>query len=458
MKERCAVFGAAVNNNTAAQHTYYGLFALQHRGQDASGIVTEKQGELVKHGGYGLVSQVYTLDAVQSLESNLALGHNLYTTSTGGGLPVIQPLVSPENNIALAFNGNIPDLSLLKKYLTERDIPIDRKNDTELMFAALCWLLEETGDVYKALAECWELWNGAFSVALLTPEAVIGYRGPFGVRPLMLGTSPDGGFIASESCAFDSQVSSVRSVNPGEIVTVFPDGRCVSQQVAESPEALDSFEIVYFARPDSELLGQSVYAMRRRMGQQFAREHQLPIDMVVPVPDSALPAAEGFSEVSGVPLQQILIKNRYVHRTFIQPSPEQRAEALRHKLSLIKSEVRGKRVLIFDDSIVRGTTAGPLVKLFIDAGAREVYFGSASPPVLYPDFYGIATPSQNELIAAQYTPDQIAHKIGANGVYFLSYQGLLTALQVDESRLNTSCFTGVYPIDIGQNKSSFKKV
>lgn len=458
MKERCAIFGAAVDNNTAARHTYYGLFALQHRGQDASGIVAEKQGELIKHGGYGLVSQVYTLDAVQKLEGNLGIGHNLYTTSTSSGLPVVQPLVSTENKIAFAFNGNIPDLSLLKKYLTERALSTDGKNDTELMFAALSWLLQETGDLYKALTECWELWNGAFSVALLTPEAVIGYRGPFGIRPLMLATSSAGGFIASESCAFDSQVSSVRSVNPGEIVTVFPDGRCVSQQVAASPEAIDAFEVVYFARPDSELLGQSVYAMRRRMGKQFALEHQLSVDMVVPVPDSALPAAEGFSEVSGAPLQQLLIKNRYIHRTFIQPNQEQRTEALRHKLSLIRSEVRGRRVLILDDSIVRGTTAGPLVKLFIDAGASEVYFGSASPPVLYPDFYGIATPSQNDLIAAQHTPEQIAHRIGANGVYFLSYQGLLTALQVNESRLNTSCFTGVYPIDIGHNKTSFKKV
>ncbi len=455
--ERCAVYGAATNGKTASEDSYYGLYAQQHRGQEASGIAAVTANGIEVRGKAGLVSQAYTQADITALRSSLAIGHNLYTTSESKNGIHIQPRLDPQMQVAFAFNGNIPDLTLLNTFAQKHKLELSAHNDTELMFAALCWQLDKHGDVIKALEECWNLWNGAFSVALLTPHTVYGYRGHYGIRPLVMGTSDHGQYLASESCAFDHTVHTLTQIAPGHIVELTREGAARTHQVAASPEKMDVFELVYFARPDSQLFGQDVYSMRRRMGQQFAREHTLPIDIVVPVPDSAIPAAEGFAAESGVDLRLVLLKNRYIHRTFIQPSQEMREAALRHKLSLIAGEVRGKRVLVLDDSIVRGTTAIPIIKLFRQAGAAAVYFGSASPPVVYPDFYGIATPSQNELIAAHYSPQEIAGMIGADGVYYLSYPGLLTALQVPEVCLNTSCFTGEYPIDIGIHSKKIRR-
>lgn len=455
--ERCAVYGAVTKGETAAEESYYGLYAQQHRGQEASGIAAVTRDGIVVRGKAGLVSQAYTQADITALQSSLAIGHNLYTTSESKNGIHIQPRIDQELQVAFAFNGNIPDLTVLNAFAEKQRIELSAHNDTELMFAALCWLLHKRGDVVKALEECWHIWNGAFSVALLTQQAVYGYRGHYGIRPLVMGRSDHANYLASESCAFDHTVHTLTQVAPGHIVELSREGGVRTHQVAVSPEKMDVFELVYFARPDSQLFGQDVYSMRRRMGQQFAREHTLPVDMVVPVPDSAIPAAEGFAAESGIDLRLVLLKNRYIHRTFIQPSQQMREAALRHKLSLIAGEVRGKRVLVLDDSIVRGTTAIPIIKLFRQAGAAAVYFGSASPPLLYPDFYGIATPSQSELIAAHYSPQEIAARIGADGVYYLSYRGLMAALQVPEEHLNTSCFTGEYPIDIGIHSKKIRR-
>lgn len=456
-REACAVFGTVSSEVPASLLTYFGLYALQHRGQDASGIASsDGNPRLHLHKGLGLVSQVHDEKSLGTLVGEKAIGHNRYSTSESNEDRFAQPSMEGDGTLAFGFNGNIPDTTLMCQFLSEIGKSPVGKNDTQLMSTILWHFLEKTGDLSKALKECWSLWNGAFSAVVLWNDTLAAVRGHYGVRPLVLGKRSDGYVVASESCCFDAvDARYMRDVKPGEVV--FLEREYVrSVQIAHSPLKFDVFELVYFMRPDSIFNDESVYAIRERMGFQLGKEllqsgSRLPFDAVYPVPDSAIPAALGFMRATDIPVSFALTKNRYIHRTFIAPTQEQRELAQRHKLNLITDQVTGKRALILDDSIVRGTTAIPLVKRFRRAGAREVHFGSASPPVMYPNFYGIATPTQLELIAAQMSVSQMAAHFGADSVQYLSYQGLLDVLGVPESKLDTSCFTGNYPIDIGKH-------
>lgn len=466
--EECAVFGIWVPEGLRARVlTYFALFNLQHRGQDASGIavagVTEKgrrRQKIKVHKGLGLVSQVHTKKKLVQLDGNLAIGHNRYTTSDANTLNFAQPHLEGNAKLAFGLNGNISNPEPMKKFLLEQGIDITKKNDTMLMSALLWFFLEQTNDIVAAIKECWPFWIGAFSLVILWKDQLIGVRGPYGIRPLVLGEMDDGGYaLASESCAWNSKGKLLRNVNPGEVVIIDENG-VRSEQVEVTPERLDAFEAVYFARPDSKLsftlpdgtnLIRSVYQIRKNLGEELWKEHGITCDIVIPVPDSANQAAERYSRLSGVEYCASLIKSRYVHRTFIQPSQEERELAQSFKLTAVDDQIAGKHVGLIDDSIVRGTTLIPLIKKLRDAGARSVKVLIASPPVKYPDFYGIATPDKKELIAAHKSPEEIAAHIGADSVYFLSFEGMIRAIGVLKEQLMTSAFTGEYPIDIGKN-------
>lgn len=462
--EHCAVFGIFSHSLPAAELTYYGLYSLQHRGQESSGIaVTTEDHKIITHKRPGLVAQVFTDSILQKLPGSVAIGHNRYATS-GGSMPrFVQPIVNPEHTLAIAHNGNLPDTTQLETFLTKYGFPHTHLNDTQLMSAALTILLAQGKSMSEALSKCFPLFTGVFCLTILYQNKLFAVRDQCGVRPLVMGEILEedkavATVIASETCALDAVGATfVRDVLPGEMICVSSSG-VESQQLSPPNLKLDLFELVYFARPDSLFFGESVYEMRRRMGRQLAREFTQKADMVVPVPDSAVPAAEGFAEQAKLPLMQVLVKNRYIHRTFIQPTQEMREQALRQKLNLIGSEVKGKRVVVIDDSIVRGSTSRRIVQQFTAAGAAAVFFLSCSPPVKYPDFYGIDTPSQKDLIAATQTPEQIAETIGATSVQFLSYAGLIKAVGLPESTFTTACFTGEYPVGIGMRQKEIKKV
>ena len=462
--EHCAVFGIFSDSLPAAELTYYGLYALQHRGQESSGIaVCAEDGKIICQKRPGLVAQVFSDSILEKLPGTVAIGHNRYATSGGSKPRFVQPLLNTEHTLAVAHNGNLPDTTQLEKFLNKFGVPHTQLNDTQLMVACLTILLAAGKDMPTALREAFPLFTGVFCLTILYQNTLYAVRDQFGVRPLVIGqiAEDDGAVatvIASETCALDAVGATyLRDVEPGELICVSADGM-TSQQLAPAQLKLDIFELVYFARPDSQFFGESVYQMRRRMGQQLAREFGSQADLVVPVPDSAIPAAEGFAEESGIPLRQILIKNRYIHRTFIQPTQAMRDRTLKQKLNLIGSEVKGKRVVVIDDSIVRGSTSKRIVRLFTEAGATAVHFLSCSPPVKYPDFYGIDTPSQKDLLAATHTPAQIAKKIGATAVQFLSFSGLLSAVSVPETSFTTACFTGEYPVAIGKRQKEIKQL
>lgn len=462
-QDECGVFGIWSPDQAAAVLAYFALFNLQHRGQDSAGIATSHQGEITTHKNVGLVSQVFEQQDLARLPGELAIGHTRYTTSQAHTLRLVQPQLegdaaAGEDQLAFAFNGNISNSAAMEQFLQEQGIETADKNDTLLMSALLWHFLQETDDMVAAIEKCWPFWIGAFSLVILWKEQLFGVRGPYGVRPLVLGEMMGGYAVASESAAFNSVGTLLRAVQPGEVV-IIEKGKPVSSHMIEvTPEMLDAFELVYFARPDSEFFGKSIYEMRRDFGKILWREHQVQGDLVVAVPDSASPAAEGYAEASGIPLRQCLIKSRYVHRTFIQPTQEQRELAQSYKLHLIDSQVKGKRVILIDDSLVRGTTLKAIVQRFIDAGALEVHVMIASPPVKYPNFYGIATPEQDTLLAAQMNIAEIAAYIGATSVQYLSVAGMVEGIGVSQEQLMTSDFTGEYPIDIGTHAAGIKNI
>jgi amidophosphoribosyltransferase len=348
----------------------------------------------------------------------------------------------------------------MKQFLLENGVDIAGKNDTMLMSALLWFFLEQNKDIVEAIKNCWPFWIGAFSVVILWKDQLIGVRGPYGIRPLVLGEIIGGGYaLASESCAWNSKGKLLRSVEPGEVVIIDEQG-IQSHRIEVTAQKLDAFEAVYFARPDSILtftlpdgqkLQRSVCQMRRNFGAELWNEHQLKADIVIPVPDSANQAAEGYAKASGVEYCAALVKSRYVHRTFIQPSQSLRELAQGYKLNPVEDQIAGRDVILIDDSIVRGTTLIPLIQKLRDAGAKKIYVLIASPPVKFPDFYGIATSEQKDLIAAHKNPEEIAAHIGADGVYYLSLEGMLRAVGVPKDCLMTSAFTGEYPIDIGEH-------
>jgi amidophosphoribosyltransferase len=455
LREKCGVFGVFTASPDAARLTYYGLWALQHRGQEGSGIASVSSGRLRRHAGEGLVAHVYNEDNLRRLQGQLAIGHNRYATSGGpGGTAHLQPVVSEEVGFAFAHNGNLPSVVALEQFLTTHHVSYGHMNDSQMMAAAIGVYLREGKTLEEAVETAWPLFTGAFACVAMDASTVVGFRDERGVRPLSLGRLDDGlddGFVlASETCAFDTVGAAfLRDVKPGELVSISAAG-VKSRQVAKGRSGLDIFEYVYFARPDSLLMGRKVNEVRKELGRNLAKEFQIKADVVIPVPDSAIPAALGYAEASGTPFDHGFIKNRYIHRTFIRPTQEMRERDVKTKLNPVPEVVMGRDVVVIDDSIIRGTTTQQIVSALYGAGARKVHVLISSAPVRYPDFYGINTPKQSELIAARMSVDEIREHLGAASLGYLSVEGTVEATGWAKSKLNTSCFDGTYVIDIGE--------
>lgn len=458
-KEKCGVFGIYSTQTNVAQVTHAALWSLQHRGQEGTGIAVADGKEIRIRKALGLVTQVYSQDDINALEGYVAVGHNRYATQGSSTLEHVQPVFRHDKQIALAHNGNLAETKKLSAFLTKVGVPVQRSNDSEMMADAIRYYYVKGMSLVDSVKKAFPLFTGAFSIIVMTKDSIVACRDSYGIRPLVMGTLKDGGYVfSSESCVFPIIGATFnREINAGELVSVTSSGT-TSIQLSKRKQQLDIFEFVYFARADSMFMGKRVNEVRRNFGKQLAKESPTNADVIVAVPDSAFPAAEGYSEQSGILVQNGFIKNGYVHRTFIRPEQLSREKHLHMKLNPIPEVLAGKSVILIDDSLVRGTTTKQLVRLMKQAGAREVHVKISSPPVLYPDFYGIDTPQQSELIAASHTLTEIQKFIEADSLAFLSYKGLIAATELPESSFCTSCFTGKYPISIGKNTANIKKI
>ncbi len=449
LTEKCAVFGVCGTGLEAARLAFYGLWALQHRGQESSGIASTDGTELHRHGAVGLVANVYREEDFEQLPGHIAIGHNRYSTSGGEEASHVQPIADYELGFAFAHNGNLPDCSKLIVFLENHGIDTKALNDSGMMAAAIGYYLRKGDDVGTAIRKSYPLFTGVFSAVVIHGDKLVAFRDACGIRPLSIATLDGGYVVASETCAFDTiGAKFLRDVEPGEMVVIDKHGMTAEQLATPDPK-LDIFEFVYFARPDSLLIGKRVNEVRKNFGREMAHEYHIEADVVVPVPDSGVPAAQGYAEASGIPFEMGLIKNRYIHRTFIRPTAELRAQDLKMKLNPVIEVIKDKRVIIVDDSIVRGTTQRKVVAMLFNAGAREVHVMISCPPVRYPDFYGINTPDPSELISARMSVEQTREYIGATSLNFLSFDGMINATGFPASRFSSSCFDGIYPIAIG---------
>lgn len=452
LHEKCGIFGVYGKGLDAARLTYFGLFSLQHRGQESSGIASSNGKRIFIHKASGLVAQVYNEKNLRTLKGTMAIGHNRYSTSGGSTALHNQPVCNHHDTLALAHNGNLPDVTLLKKFLKDNRVATKGCNDSELMHKTLKMFLRKGMTIEDAVTKCFPLFTGAFCLLVMTKDKMVAIRDRYGIRPFSLGKLNGGYVFSSETCAlYTIGAEVIRDINPGEMIVVDQKG-LKTYQLAKPNQKLDIFEFVYFSRPDSILLGKSVYEFRKNLGKALAKEFPIKADVVIPVPDSAIPAAIGYASASGIPFEFGLTKNRYIGRTFILPSQRLRDSSVQMKLHPTNGVIKNKRVIIIDDSIVRGTTAQKIVTMLRHAGAKEVHVLSSCPQVVFPDFYGIDTPSQTELIAANKSNEQMLKFFKADSLHFLSYKGMIGATKLPESVFCTSCFTGDYPIDIGKKK------
>lgn len=455
IKEECGVFGIS-GCQSAAQLTYFGLHALQHRGQESAGITSVDNGNFAIHKDMGLVTSVFHETNLAKLPGDMAIGHVRYSTTGSSEVTNAQPLLvnSGKGILSLAHNGNLINSHEIRYRLEEEGSIFHTSLDTEVV-AHLIARSRENG-FEASLLETLKKIKGAFSMVLMTEDALYGLRDPHGFRPLVLGKLGDGYVLASETCALDIVGADyVRDIEPGEMIVIGKEG-LRSIKYAEVNPAFCVFEFIYFARPDSMIAGQNVHLARMEMGRMLAREMKQEIDIVVPVPDSGISAAQGFAEERGVPFQWGLIKNRYVGRTFISPEPEIRDLKVKLKLSPIYDLVKGKRVLLIDDSIVRGTTSNRIIQMLREKGAEEVHFGVSSPPITHPCYYGLDTSNRKELIASRMGIEEICAHIGADSLTYLSQTGMLEALHSAGKGFCTACFDGNYPIGEGVGKYSLE--
>jgi len=458
-KEECGVFGI-YGHPEAAQLTHYALLALQHRGQESAGIAVARRGEILYHKGMGLVSEVFNERILKELAGTAAIGHVRYST-TGSSLAInAQPLVFRHRlgQLALGHNGNLVNAHLLRQRLEGEGSIFQTSLDTEVLAHLVARSKEET--LEGALKEAIRQIQGGYAFVLLTEKSLIGIRDPHGIRPLALGRLKEAYLLASESCAFDSLGGEfLREIEPGEMVIIDADGLRSSQVIPPAGRTLCLFEFIYFARPDSQLNGLSVHSVRKELGRNLAREAPAEADLVIGVPDSSLSAASGYAEALGLPYETGLVKNRYVGRTFIQPDERLRHLAVRLKLNALRKVVEGKRVVLVDDSIVRGTTSRHIIRLLREAGAREIHLRISSAPYRFPCYYGIDTSVTSELIAAQKSVEEIRAEVGADSLAYLSLEGMLRAAGGREKGYCLSCFTGEYqvPIPAGLGKLVLEK-
>ncbi len=460
--EECGIFGIFASGADVARITFFALFALQHRGQESVGIATCDGHAASIHKGMGLVTQVFNEDNLRPLKGHLAIGQNRYSTSGSSHIRNAQPYLieTMHGPLGVGHNGNLTNALTLRRQLLERGVGLSSSSDSEVitqMLAAPPPCGEPHGSNWEArIAAFMAEAEGAYSLVILTRDAVYAVRDPWGLRPLCIGELGDanggpGYVVASESCALGTiGARYIREVEPGEIVRLDASGvRTMTGRAAEPHRALCVFEYVYFARPDSLLENQSVHRIRQRMGEILASEAPVECDVVIGVPDSATPAAIGYARASGIPYSEGLTKNRYIGRTFIQPDDRLRQTGVRLKFNPLVENLAGKRVVLIDDSIVRGNTSGPMVRLLRDAGASEVHVRVSSPPVRHPCFMGVDMATYSELIAAKLSVEQIRAFIGSDSLYYLSHEGMLRAVgsSPETGRGHCSaCFSGKYPI------------
>lgn len=447
LHEECGVF-AVCGYNDAASLCYYGLHSLQHRGQEAAGIVSKSGKEFFVQKGEGLVTEALTKSKMSTLVGDYALGHVRYSTAGGGGMANIQPLLfrTMEGCMAIAHNGNIVNANILKKELEDQGSIFSSTSDTEV----LGHLIKRShGSMIEKICSSLNRLDGGFAFILMFENAIYCCRDKYGLRPLSIGQLSDGSYVfSSETCAFEVvNAKHIRDIEPGEVIRL-KDGKLLSRKYTEDTcSKLCAMEYIYFSRPDSDLDGINVHTSRKRAGMQLYFESKVNADLVIGVPDSSTSAAIGYSEVSGVPYEMGLIKNKYVGRTFIQPTQEMREQGVKMKLSAVSSIVRGKRVIMIDDSIVRGTTSKKIVQLLKDAGATEVHVRIASPAIKWPCFYGVDTSTLEELISHRMNEEELCKFINADSLHFLSLEGLeytINTIHTQERGLCFSCFTGDY--------------
>lgn len=452
-RDECGVFGIYLNNpesdSDAARTAFYGIYSLQHRGQESAGIAVSDGSKIELYKGMGLVTQIFQDQHIRNLKGNIAIGHVRYSTTGSSSLVNAQPLVFHYLNgmVALAHNGNLINTVELRKRLGTYGSVFQTTTDTEVIANLIARYSQDTME--DALAKCMIDIKGAFALVIMTEDRMVGVRDQWGIRPLCLGQIQGNYVLASESSALDTVGATfIRDIEPGEIVVIDKNG-LRSLHVVNSPgKAHCIFEYIYFARPDSTIDDINVYQARREMGRQLARETNIEADIVISVPDSGTCAALGFAEESGLPFEEGLMKNRYVGRTFIQPTQQMREMGVRLKLNPNCRVVDGKRVIMVDDSIVRGTTSRQIVEMIREAGATEVHMVVASPPTRFPCYYGIDTSRREELIASTKDVEAIRRFIGADSLHYLSMEGLKASMNNNEPHFCAACFSGHYPIGI----------
>jgi amidophosphoribosyltransferase len=456
-RDECGVFGVYAPEHDVSRLAYFGLYALQHRGQESAGIATCEDGHITAQRDLGLVSQVFDEQQLRALLGESAIGHVRYSTTGGGAWENTQPVWREDRRgVALAHNGNLTNAVELYHELQERGVEFRGTSDSEIIAALLASSEERSTE--DAVAAAMQRLQGAYSTVILTSDAVVAFRDPHGVRPLVLGRLSEEAFVvASESCAFDIiGAELLREVNPGEMISMSARGLEVRQAVKPRRTSFCVFEQIYFSRPDSRLEGRVVQQVRGRMGELLWKEAPVDADLVIAVPDSGNPAAAGFSRASGIAKDDGLIKNRYVARTFIQPGQELRKHGLRLKFNPLPEIVEGKRVVVVDDSIVRGNTTRQIVGMLRDAGAEEVHLRISAPPIRNPCHYGIDMHSREEMIAHQRTIDEIAEHVGADSLAYLSLDSVYEAIGTPAEDHCDACFTGRYPLgDNGDDGDKF---
>jgi len=457
-QDSCGVFGIYAPGHDVARLTFFGLFALQHRGQESAGIAVADEGQITVIKEMGLVSQVFDERTLASLTGQAAIGHVRYSTTGATHWQNSQPLVRQRNGgtIALGHNGNLVNTTELRDELRAQGVRFSGSTDTEVITALIAH--EAEGDLDAAVRTAVGKIRGAFSATILAPHALYGFRDPYGVRPLALGDLDGNPVIASETCAFDIiGARFVREIEPGEIVIVDEHGlRSERVELPEARPAMCIFEFIYFARPDSQLYGRTLADCRYEMGRHLAREAPVAADFVIPVPDTGVSAAIGYSRESGIPYAEGLLKNRYVYRTFIQPDDRLRQLGIRMKLNPIRAVIEGKRVVVVDDSIVRGNTTSKLVEMLFQAGAKEVHLRISSPPIVCPCFYGIDMATRAELIATHTDVEGVRRHVGATSLHYLTLAGLQESTGLPAEKFCRACFTCDYPIPVPEELAMSK--
>ena len=448
MHESCGVFGVYSPNEDVARLTFFALFALQHRGQESAGIATADGKQIRVHTGMGRVSNVFTEETLQPLTGHIAIGHNRYSTAGSSRIFNAQPIIVGDdgNRIGIAHNGNIVNAARLYEELTALGYRFKGTTDSEVI-AYLIHSSPGKGWIEK-IRHAMRRLQGAYSLVIITPTELYAVRDPFGVRPLCMGTIDHGWAVASETCALDHIGSDfVREVEPGEILRIDANG-VTSYPGETGRRGLCIFEYIYFARPDSVINGRLLYPARQAMGAGLAREHAVDADLVIGVPDSATAAGVGYAQESGIPVAEGLVKNRYVGRTFIEPDQRIRDLGVKLKFNPMPQMLNGERLVVVDDSIVRGTTTPSVIRILRKAGAKEIHMRICAPPIRHPCFFGVDMATRRELIAAQKTIPQICKFIGADTLGYLSIAGLIKAIGLPKDNFCLACFTGDYPIPV----------